>query len=110
LASRQPSTTHAISHATPSPANASLPATRRITMPIGRAQPSVQATVRHGTKQRPSAPACAAATTTNGSRSSNPNAGEFEPPDRPDTRARPQTATDSDASRPRCPADTANGA
>jgi len=57
LASRHPSTTHAISQPAAGPIIGWLPASREAMIPTGTAQASVQATVRHGTNQRPSEPA-----------------------------------------------------
>src|SRR5260370_28869108 len=76
--------------------------------PTGSAHSNVQATVRHGTNQRPSDPACAAATTRKGSTSS---AGIRDwRSDHAVTRATPHTATDRDPATERRPEATAMGA
>ena len=67
LASRQPSTITARAQARATPTSGDRPGIRPARNSTGTAHSSAQATVRHGISQRPSDPACAPATTANGS-------------------------------------------
>ena len=69
LATRQPSTAAASSHAAMVPMNNWCGSAFSAIAPTGTDQASTQATVRHGTNQRASGLACAASATTNGSSS-----------------------------------------
>ena len=69
LATRQPSTAAASSHAAIVPMNGWCGAAFRATAPTGTDHASTQATVRHGTNQRASGRECAASATATGSSS-----------------------------------------
>ena len=109
LATRQPSTAAASSHAAIVPMNGWCGHSFRAAAPTGTDHSRTQATVRHGTNQRASGLACAASATTKGSSRREERKVRF-PLEVAENTASPQTATEADAPAVRRPWTTATTA